>query len=136
MSESLKPSEYVISEGFETFKEFVELSGWATRTLQDLYKKDLERFKVIVDGTLVKKRRLENTRIGKIIQVTLLEGLNEHLYSDKQDTSSIGFVFDEDETHIWIKPFKRDVKGIAFIGSPVRYIKEIATITPLDLENY
>lgn len=53
---------------------------------------------------------------------------HKELFSHKLDHDSIGIVFQEDEEHIYINPFKRDIDNVSFIGSVVRYPKFMVDI--------
>ena len=49
-------------------------------------------------------------------------------FSHKSDHDSIGIVFDETDTHIYIKPIKRGIEQKSFVGSVVRYPKNMIIV--------
>lgn len=77
----------------------------------------------------------DNYGIGIIVHVEFKKPEFSDNYSDHYDKSSIGFVWQEDATHIWIKPFKRNICSESFIGSPVRYRKELLIIKEIDTKD-
>ena len=64
----------------------------------------------------------------KLVEISFKDESTASTYSDESDRLSIGYVWQEDNTHIWIKPFKRDFNNKSYVGSPVRYVKQLINI--------
>ncbi len=63
----------------------------------------------------------------KIVHIKVNQSCKD-LFTHKTDHDSIGILFQEDDEHIYIKPFKRDVNQVSFIGSITRYPKNMISI--------
>jgi len=89
----------------------------------DAAAKSTEDTTTIVDQMEALIEQLQPT----LLHIKLKEEIKD-TYSEPQDHDSIGIFFQEDDTHIWVKPIKKDINSASFVGSPVRYLKSTVTV--------
>lgn len=69
---------------------------------------------------------------GKIVKVEVKENLKE-LYWPNYLHSNIGYVLDIDDEHIYLKCFRKDINGNAYVTSMDRYCLSDVTVEEIDL---
>jgi hypothetical protein len=68
-----------------------------------------------------------------IVRITVREEAKQFYYPSYL-TDCIGYVWQFDDEHIYIKSFERDINGVPFISSISRYPLYDVTVEVLDLK--